>query len=151
MDKTFAIVILCILILVLYCTKNTEHLEDRSSSYIRLYEGFGLKKLSYEFYPDEGGNYIKQILKVNLKSIDINLTELGNKYDEIRRIELWSISGGGNISSSESGFYDSYLEPESALRANSAKYQKIIRILPGNHVKLDLTFPIKKILIIATI
>jgi hypothetical protein len=151
-----AIIIILVLCIVYYLSmKRSEYFTSSDETYIRLYEGFGNHNLAYEFYPDSpeaariGNGYIKQLLRVNLKSVDINLPKVGNGLDDIRRVEIWSVGNEDIDASTESGFYNSYLEPESELRANPAKYRNILRVLPGERLKIDMALPIKKIFLIA--
>jgi hypothetical protein len=153
MKQLLAIIIICILILiVLYISnKNSEALiMPKTTTRIKLYEGYNFQNLAYDVSLNTG-EYMKQILKVTLKSFDIDLPKLGDKYDEIRRVEIWSISNGDNNASIESGFYNSYLEPELEFRANPAKYKQIAQILPGQHLKLDVMIPVKKIFLIVNL
>jgi len=128
--------------------------------YVALYEGYNHKNLAYHFAPhsidynsyDINRGYIRQIIKCNLKSLDINLPRIGNAYDTIRRVDIWAVDERDNsTASSESGFYNSYLEPDLELRSNPSRYRKIIQVLPGNRVKMEITKPVKKIYLIAII
>lgn len=124
-------------------------------SYMKLYEGFDQKDLAFEFAPfidytnNVGQGFLREIIKINLKSVDINLPRLGNQYDEIRRIELWAVDDTNENASMESSFYNVYLEPEYTFRANPARYQRIIQVLPGDHAKLDIVEPVKRVFVIA--
>jgi hypothetical protein len=139
------IVILIILIIIFYLAKRKEHMTDIRSN-IMLYEGFDQKNLAYS-ESLKPGEYIKKMVRINLKSVDINLPKLGDKYDEIRRVEIWAMNNEDVNASLESGFYNSYLEPEIEFRANPAKYRKILRVLPGEHLVMNMTVPIKKIML----
>jgi hypothetical protein len=160
MDSSiFALIILLVLLLVgLWCGPwtlvtsrvrgGTEGLVSKADSnlgtYIRLYEGFNQKNLALELMP---GVYYKDILPINLKSVDINLPDiLGGNHN--RKIEIWSMYAGSPISSTEAAFYNSYLEPEVELKSNSAKYHFILQVLPGQHVRMNMDQVIKKILLI---
>lgn len=131
-----------------------------SQPYIKLYEGYNFTNLTYNFAPkhidytttDIIRGYLRQILRCNLKSVDINLPRVGGEYDQIRRVEIWAMDQiDNNTASVEAGFYNSYLMPESELRANPGKFKQLIRVLPGNHVKLEITEPVKKIFVIAIV
>lgn len=151
------IIVLLIVIIVFISAVRTEGLDvgPTTDSYIRLYEGFEFKNLAWEYQPKMDiehppQSYVKQIIKINLKSFDINLLAYGiPRYDQIRRIEIWSVYDGNNTASSESDFYSSYIEPEYALRANPGKFERIVRVLPGQRFKLNVEIPIKKILLFA--
>jgi len=122
------------------------------NSYIKLYEKFNFHDMVWEANPRDRTNYngyVKQMVKINLKSFDINLQAYNNEYDSIRKVELWNVYDGENTASLESDFYSSYLDPEYALRANQAKYDLITRVLPGQHVKINVDKVIKKIIVIA--
>lgn len=130
----------------------TVNITPTLDSYIKLYEKFNFQDMVWESDPRNGTNYngyIKQMVKINLKSWDINLAAYNSEYDSIRRVELWNVYDGENVASLESDFYSSYLDPEYALRANSPKYDLIVRVLPGQHVKLNADKVIKKIIVIA--
>ncbi len=169
-----AVLIVLVLVLIWSQTKykNQEKLsnpgnpEDLSSqkpalpgkSYIRLYEAFNQEDIGFEFAPDidylnqTGNGFYRAVVKMNLKSIDINLPKTGiPTYDQIRKVELWSVYPGMVDQSTESDFYNSYLEPDWALRANSAKYRLICRVLPGNSLKVDMIEPCKKVWVIASL
>lgn len=164
--KLTAVIVVAILILIILFWHQqgfVERLEGqpqtadpKSQPYIRLYESFGQKDLAYEFTPEidfiakTGRGFHKQILKISLKSVDINLPKSGSDvYDQLRKVEIWSIYGDDPNSSLESDFYNSYLEPDYVLRANPGKYKPVIQVFPGQHVKYDLTEPVKKIWLVA--
>jgi len=152
MSRTIAIIVICFIIILVFCSqKRSEALEmPQTTTYIKLYEGYNFQNLAYDLSLNTG-EYMKQILRVNLKSIDIQIPKLNDKYDEIRRVEIWSVSDGDNNASLESGFYNSYLEPESELRANPAKYRQVVQVLPGQNVKIDIAIPVKKIFLIVNL
>lgn len=129
-----------------------------SKAYVRLYEEFDQKSPGFIFEPNIdyankiGDGYYRDMMRVNLKSVDINLPKLGGDYagyDKVRRVEIWSVYGDAPSASLTADFYNSYLEPEFALRANPGKYKPILRVLPGQHVVANFSEPIKKILLIA--
>lgn len=140
------VILICMILLTWYVygtVTKAEHLQ--SGGWVRLYESPAQKSLAFE-YTGPPGSYYKQMLRVNLKSIDVYLPPNGDKSDEIKRVEIWSM-GGANNSSLVPGFYNSYLEPENEFRSNPAKYSMLYRILPGQHVQADLTEPVKKIML----
>ena len=167
----FSILILCLLILITLFLADKGYFErlagspdllqgdgDPTKPYIMLYEGFNFQNLAYSYSPGQIDyddtstirGYLRQIIKCNLKSVDINLPKMGNQYDEVRRVELWGVDERDNsIASVESDFYNSYLEPELELRSNPARYRQLIRALPGDHVRVDIADPIKKVFVIA--
>jgi hypothetical protein len=172
MDKIFSILILCFLILTTLFLADKGYFErltgspdssdasngDATKPYIMLYEGFNFQNLAYSYSPGQIDyddtstirGYLRQIIKCNLKSVDINLPKIGNEYDEVRRVELWGVDErDNNIASVESDFYNSYLEPELELRSNPARYRQLIRALPGDHVRVDIADPVKKVFVIA--
>ena len=85
-------------------------------------------------------SYLKQIIKINLKSLKVNSLN----HD----IEIWSIGNEDITASSESGFYDTYTIPESELRSNPAKFKKILSVSPGETKTMEIATPVKKILMI---
>jgi len=170
--ETYAYIMVgLIFIIVIYVVLNTpEHLTDTQAPvptttevaaaekavvtnpnqnfYIRLYEGFEYNDLQAE-YTDS----VRNIIKLNLKSYEISLPKLGTSLDSARKVELWSVDDGANdnIASSVSGLYNSYLEPEEELRANPARYQNIVTVRPGQTVRANLRFPVKKVYVISVI
>jgi hypothetical protein len=139
-----AILLLAFIITVWLCGSSKEEFDEGGKgTYVRLYEGFGQKKLAYQT-----SGYDKIILPVDLKSVDIYLAQLGDERDAVRKVEIWSMYDGSNSASTEASFYNSYLEPEVELRSNPAKYQLLIRVAPGEHLRADLIRPVKKILLI---
>src|SRR5271165_4343847 len=80
--------------------------------YILLYEGYNFKNLAYRFAPGNinhnndniGRGYIRQILKCDLKSLDINLPKMDSEFDKIRHVEIWAVDQKDNsTASSETG------------------------------------------------
>jgi hypothetical protein len=127
-------------------------------SYVKLYESFGQDDLGFEFAPDidyimkSGQGFYRGQVKMNLKSIDINLPNTGiDTYDQIRKVELWSVYPDMVTQSTQSDFYNSYLEPAYSLTGNPAHYRKICRVLPGERLKIDMVEPIKKVFVIANL
>jgi hypothetical protein len=126
-----------------------------------LYEDYKQQKLAYIYAPEKinydsmdiARGYLREILKINLKSFDINLpiaTNNDTAYNNIRRIEIWAMNqNDSSIASIESNFYNSYLEPQIEFRANPAKYKMLTQVLPGNHVQMDVLEPVKKIFVLA--
>jgi hypothetical protein len=168
-DRLGTVMILAIIIIgLIYLARNgkinSEHLapshgDGPNIPYIRLYEGFNYQNLAYSYTP---GNidyttpagaikgYLRLIIPVNLKSVDISLPKLGTQIDQIRRVEIWGMDQhDDNIASIESSFYNSYLEPEFAMKANPARYKHLIRVLPGDRVRKEIDEPVKKIFIVA--
>lgn len=119
------------------------------TSYIKLYESPGQKDLAFKYETNKVG-FVREVMPMNLKSVDISLPLWGTPYDELRRVDIWSINHGDNLASLEADFYNIYLDPDYALRANSAKYTKVLSVLPGQHVKVDMIVPIKRILLYAS-
>jgi hypothetical protein len=163
--KALSIIIICLIILFVFIKSQQENfiMPPPTNTYILLYEGYNQQNLAYVYTPgnidynssDIMRGYLREILKVNLKSFDINLPAVGqaqqnDAYNRLRKIEIWAMDTTDNsVASSESGFYNSYLEPDIEHRANSAKYKMVTQVLPGQHVKMDVLAPVKKIFIIA--
>lgn len=157
-QKVTAIIILCIVILIVLFAgaKSYEGMDvdrgldpganDPDNTIIELYEDYSKEKLAFRYV---GRGYLKDQLRINLKSVHVYLPKLNNVYDEVRRVEIWGMNQGDNLASEAANFYNSYLEPEIQFRGNPAKYQQILQILPGDHVKLDIIEPVKKIFLIA--
>lgn len=130
------ILLVSLIIILFFILWNYETFTE--PKYIKLYEGFGQQKLAFT----TNCKKLKQVIKINLKSADIDLSQNG-----IRKVEIWSIYGGENTASLESDFYNTYLEPDYALRANPGKFKKILVVKAGEHVKVDILVPVKKILL----
>jgi hypothetical protein len=115
--------------------------------YVKLYEGFEYNDLQAEFV-----DATREIIKLNLKSYEINLPIVGGGLDAVRKVELWAVDDGvnDNVASGVSGMYNTYLEPSYALRANPARYHHIVTVRPSNApVRANVEFPIKKLFVIA--
>jgi hypothetical protein len=153
--KLTSIVVAAVLILILIFVHQQGLVERLTSgdpqAFARLYSSFGQKDLAFEFVPDAdtGQGYMKKIMPIDLKSVDINLPKIEGPYNQIRKVEIWSLYGDDPNSSLESDFYNSYLEPDYAFRANPGKYKPVVQVLPGQRVVADMTEPIKKIMFIA--
>lgn len=120
--------------------------------YVKLYERFNQKNLIFDFQPllsDPGALHLRKMVKVDVKSIDLNLPLKGDNLDDARTIKIWNIYNGDNTASSESDFYNCYTEPDFARKANSAKYQLLIDMKAGTRIKLNFEIPIKKVFIYA--
>ena len=146
-------IIVLLLLLLLYLLTRNEHYENVGPSpYIRLYENFNQKDLVFNFDPlltDPTALYLKKMVKVNVKSVDLNIPLKNDELDPFRKIEIWNVYNGDNTASSESDFYDSYTEPDFARRANDAKYKLLIDMKAGSRIKLNFREPVKKIFIYA--
>ena len=121
-------------------------------AFIKLYQNFNNNAMIFDYEPVldwPTGLYYKQQFRGVVKSIDLNLPKKNDGLDIYRTIELWSVYGGTNISSEESDFYDPYMEPHLALKANSGKYQLIAKIEAGSRIKLNLTIPVNRVMIYA--
>ncbi len=130
-------------------------------SYIRLYGGFEYKDLKYEFAPtmpiiadrplnaaDGPTFYVKRIIPIDLKSYDINLAAYGDDNDKLRKVEIWSVYDGDVTQSTESDFYNAYLDPSYILRANRAKYRLVAKVQPGQHIRGYVSMPVKTIMLV---
>ena len=120
--------------------RKKEHFGD-NTGHVKLYEsynytsGYGRK---WEFI---GPGYMKKILRVSLKSLDIYVPPTG------KRVELWSINENDINASSESPGVV-YNLPEHELRAN-VKFNLIARVGPGQSLKKEITTNINRVLVIA--
>lgn len=122
--------------------------EDRP--YIRLYEDYQKKDLAYEYSPVSGHGSHRQFMRISLKHVDAYLPKTNSgPYGQVRRIAIWSVYGGAPNASLLSTFYNAYLEPDTELRANSARYKKLLEVKPGQRVSLDITEPTKQIFLYA--
>lgn len=125
-------------------------LRSEERPYVRLYEDYQKKDLAYEFSPPSGRGSHRQFMRIQLKHVEAYLpkTSVG-PYGQIRRIAIWSVYGGAPNASLLSTFYNAYLEPDTELRANPARYKKLVEVKPGERVSLDITDPTKQIFLYA--
>lgn len=156
MLKYIALIIVLFILLFIVFTKaiaeNYTNPTIQPTPYVKLYESFNGKDMVFEFQPileDPSALYFRDIVKVNVKSMDLNLPLKGDDLDDIRTIEIWSLYDGSNIASSESDFYNPFTEPDFARKANSAKYKLIVKMKAGQRIKLNVSEPIKKVFIYA--
>ena len=166
MDYLIVVAILIVvLILLLYSNQSkAENLSDKIKTepiklqkttpkpFIKLYEEFNEKGLVFDFEPileERTSRYLRKVLKVNLKSIDINVPKQNDGADEQRHVEIWSVYAGDNTASTESDFYNSFTEPDFAKKANPAKFKLITNAKAGERLTLNIMEPVKKIYIFA--
>lgn len=138
--------IIVLIILILFSTSEN-FVGSKDTDYIKLYEGYNQKKLVFDYVPNFGRSYLKDIFKINLKSIDLNIPFKNDGLDNVRMVKIWSLYNGENLASSESDFYNPYTEPDFARKANDAKYKLIIDAKSGDRIKINFTEPIKRIFI----
>lgn len=152
---TYVAVVIILIILLFMLSPAQEHLTNTTIQpipFVRLYERFNQKNLIFDLTPvleDPTSMYFKDIVKAEIKSIDLNLPIKNDNLDDVRKIEIWSIYDGNNTASSESDFYNPYTEPDFARRANSAKYKLLVSMKAGNRIKLNLAEPVKRVFIYA--
>jgi len=125
-------------------------LRGEDQPYVRLYEDYQKKDLAYEYSPVSGHGSHRQFMRISLKHVEAYLPKTNSgPYGQVRRIAIWSVYGGAPNASLLSTFYNAYLEPDTELRANSARYKKLAEIKPGQRVSLDITEPTKQIFLYA--
>lgn len=147
------IFVILIILLIFYLPIN-EYFGDEiiSKPHIKLYENFNQKNMVFNFEPileDPTALYLRKTVKINVKSIDLNLPEKRDGFDDLRTVEIWNIYDGDNTASSESDFYNSYTEPDFARRANSSKYKLLVKLKAGSRIKINIGEPVKKIFLYA--
>lgn len=147
---------LIILLFIILFYQVGEHFTNQhvasNRPYIKLFQSFNGNNMIFEFVPVltwPTAMYYKEQFRGVVKSVDLNLPKKHDGFDDIRVIELWSVYGGTNISSSESDFYSPYMQPHFALTANRGKYKLIVRVKAGSHIRMNLSFPVNKIMIYA--
>jgi hypothetical protein len=116
--------------------------------YIKLYDRFNKESLIYEFKPvieTPNAGYVRRVIKINLKSIELNLPKKYDGSDDYRRIEIWALYPGDNTSSIQSDFYNSYTEPDNLKTAIPGKYKLIVKLKAGEQVTANIMEPVKKI------
>jgi len=144
--------VLIIVMMILIAISAEQFIDPKNKAYIRLYSDFNQNNLQFQFTPRDQfyrNRYIRLIVKINLKSLDINMPLLHDGLDDVRVLEIWNMYEGTNVSSLESDFYNSYTEPDYARRANPGKYKLLLRLHAGQHYKLNITEPVKKIFLYA--
>jgi hypothetical protein len=159
-----AVVVILVLIIILRVPKssgNAEHLTTimdakPGMSYVKLYEGFNYTHKVFDKFTDSTGNlYYRILMPINLKSLDINVTPTssGNATGEPRGVSIWSVYPGDQTASTEAtGIYmDTYTDPTYAFRANSPKYQHVTTVEPGQHVRMELEDPVKRIFMVINV
>ena len=149
-----------IVILILLLHRNSENLTDKITlepislqkttpkPFIKLYEEFNENGLVFDFQPvlnARTSNFLRKILRVNLKSMDLNLPIQKDCMDDERRIEIWSVYDSSTVSD----FYNSFTEPDFAKKANPAKFKLIANVKAGERLNVNVMDPVKKIYIFA--
>jgi hypothetical protein len=170
----FVALIIVLLILIFYFIKKEEFFEQPNKiqlGHVSLFDNFNPEKAyrTFEFYPSvdykgkKGSGYLKSIVKIPLKYIDVELKpvtiEMGFTEEEaarinsLRQIEIYGMYQNEQTASSlaEGVHHSAYLDPEWMYRANDSKYTKIIKIKPGESYKGPTATGFKKILLIAVI
>lgn len=147
--------IVILILLLIFLFSNSEKFVNptiQATPFVRLYERFNQKNLIFDLTPvlqDPTSMYFRDIVKAEIKSMDLNLPLKHDNLDDARKIEIWSVYPGDTTSSSESDFYNPFTEPDYARRANSAKYKLLVDMKAGNRIKLNLDEPVKKVFIYA--
>jgi hypothetical protein len=154
MEFIFPIIILLVLLLIFALRENLTN-DPQDLGHVKLYDDFDPTKAyqTFEFTPrvdyknKTGSGYLKTTVKIPLKYIDMELkpltTDTGlteeevNKYNKLRRIELWGMYVGTQTASSlADGIYHSALnEEEVEYRVNDKKYTFIAKVKPGEKFK----------------
>src|SRR5579883_1687981 len=73
--------------------------------FVKLFEHFNQHGLVFEFAPileTPAAMYFRDIIKAEIKSIDLNIPLKNDDLDDIRTIKIWSMYDGNNIASSVS-------------------------------------------------
>jgi hypothetical protein len=149
-------VVVLLLIIILYHGSNAEHLASTpNESFVRLYQAFNYKELVFDKSVGTTENlYYRILMPINLKSIDINVTASSAANTlKPRGVSIWSVYPGDATASTEAtGIYmDAYTDPAFAFRANSPKYQHVVTVNPGEHVKMELEVPVKRIFMVINV
>lgn len=162
------IIILLVLMLFKVSSSHLENLANPGVSYVKLYETFrpsdNMVGGSVWEYSSMGGSYLKEALKMNLKSYDINVVNGG--------VQLWALDSDNEIASSiglgVSAYDDAYNTPMPALakidqtvfrdgatealyRAVPDKYKLIASVKSGEHVKGTVDYPVKRLMVVIAI
>lgn len=170
--NTAIIIILVILVILVVCVspirlRASEHMDavrsnatpDPRSSYVRLFEGFNFTNEVFQksTTPQAGNLYYRILMPINLKSLDINVTEQAPFVGSTvypRGVSIWSVYPGDATASTEAtGIYmDTYTDPAFAFRANSPyKYEHVATVKPGEHVQMELGEPVKRIFMVINV
>ncbi len=152
-----AIIIVLILLLLFLLYKKEDFTNPESRGYVRIYDEFKPEKSfqSFEFTPlGRDPKFLKYIVRIPVKYIDIGLVPIGTNDDKYRKIELWGMYPRDQTASSlaEGVHHSAYQEPDWAHRAISTKYKLIMKILPGQFYSGPApVLGFKKVMILATI
>lgn len=149
--------IILIILIIFYYTLGYELLTTgieniQKHPFIKLYQSFNEQNLIFEFKPlleNPAAQVYKEMVRGVIKSVDLNLPKKNDGLDDLRKIELWSVNGGNNISSSETPFYNPYLAASFAMKANPGLYKLIVKVNAGSRIRINLTFPVNKTFIYA--
>lgn len=147
-----AIIVVLLILLMLanrYSERFAKKEADPSGSFVKLYSEFGQQGHIFEL---KAPGYMKKVLKINPKSMDLNLTKTNfPKYDEVRRIDIWEMNDIMPNASLATDFYNVYWNPEYVYRANPAQIKHIVSVRPGERVRADFPEPVKKIMLVAVL
>ena len=149
MKSEFILVAIVVVLVLLLCMRAPREQFSVTSdaipgeSYVRLYEGF--KYTNMVFNKTGDGLYYRILMPINLKSLDINLTDGTDKV-----VSIWSVYPEDVLSSSvATGIYmDTYTDPWYAFRANSPKYQRVATVAPGTRLQMEVEEPVKRIFMV---
>lgn len=155
MDRLLIAVIVFLIVVMFLVSRSktdTEHLvlpPTHGANYLRLYEDFSKNSILFEFTnlkPDssEGLKYMRHVLRGDVKAIDVNLISTAH----LGRVRIWNIRNGRNNASSVSDFYENtvYTTPEGRMQA-AENLDLLVDVSAGERRQLDMTGPVKKVLI----
>jgi hypothetical protein len=128
-----------------------------NASFVRLYEGFNYTHEVFNKNADSAKDqslYYRILMPIYLKSIDINVTP-GDRdaKGNPRGVSIYSVYPGDVVASSvATGIYmDAYDDPAFAFRANSPKYQHVVSVKPGEHLRMELEDTVKRIFMVINV
>jgi hypothetical protein len=167
-----ALVIILILILLNRVSANETFKVEPSQgnkSYVKLYKDFNQKGHAFEV---TGPNIFKQVMSMNPKSLDVQLSAIGAPADKIRRIEIWEMNPNMPNASLATDFYNIYYEADYNHRAHEGTFRQkygdyrhpfdllpyyrigaapLLVVKPGQRITGNLPGPVKKIMLIAVL
>jgi hypothetical protein len=137
METNIIIIICCIFLVLLWLYERKTSEKFTAPARVELYSSYNYKDL---YFTSNGPRRL--IIKGPLKSYSVTAGATP--------VELWSVDSRDiSTASSESGFYNTYTEPDIELRANPSRYILLARVAAGNTSRGEITIPVKKVYIIS--
>ncbi len=127
-----------VIVLIILLLESRESLTDRPNPYIRLYDNYRSETPVWELSKP---GYMNYTFPIYLKKLDINLPKHYDGRDAGRYIEIYAVYPNSPVASdlSKTASVDQYtLAP---------KYKQIVSIRAGQSAKLEISYPVKSIMV----